>query len=367
MNIYFFIYLFIILFGWVANTIATEKSKKYYIVCCILIFLLLNSLRSLTIGSDTENYYHMFLSTIDKSWSEVWSELVGRYYYGISEEDIGYVVFVKLLGYLTHDYHVFTFIAESLFFVPLGVFLYKYSRNCWQLIFAFTLYGALLNAIPITNCRQTYAFGLCIITVIMYIEDFYRKFIPLVIVAAATIHLSALLFFLPYVLVRFPKMYRKLHVWALLLVPIVLADPNTIIRFMGNMVGKEQYAGYGSNAVVGGTDNFVMMLELLSLYVLFAYRRVDFNQLEIKNKLLYCMAPLFTFLGPLIASNGTMIRISMYFHVFLVLLIPEATSQLSKKNEAAINMIMVLVLVYLSLSKSGDYFFFWEIDSPLTW
>lgn len=368
MNINVIIYLIIFIGGACAHSSGTVNAKKTYVIVCILSFLLMNSLRSLTVGADTENYYYMFLYMKDLTWIEIWQTFVERYYYGISEEDIGYVLLVKAISYITQDFHVFTFIAESLFFIPLGVLLYKYSRNCIHLILAFSLYGVLLNAIPITNCRQTYAFGLCIITIIMYLENYHRRFIPLILISAATIHLSALLFFLPYILVRFAKKLRIFHIISILLVPVVLADPNSIIRFMGNMAGKEQYARYGENVVAGGTNTFVFLLFLLSIYILISFYKTKFTEADSKTIMLYTMAPLFTFLGPLIVSNGTMIRISMYFHIYLVLLIPKATSIRFPKNEGVVNILMALILVYLSLSKSSNvYHFFWEVDPVTTW
>lgn len=368
MNINVIIYLIIFIGGACASLNGSLKAKKTYVIICVLVFLLLNSLRSLTVGADTENYYYMFLHMKSLTWSEIWQTFVERYYYGISEDDIGYVLLVKAISYITQDFHVFTFIAESLFFIPLGVLLYKYSRNCIHLVLAFSLYGALLNAIPITNCRQTYAFGLCIITIIMYLENYHRRFIPLVILIAATIHLSALLFFLPYILVRFAKKLRSFHIISLILVPAVLADPNKIIRLMGNMSGKEQYASYGENGVAGGANTFVFLLFLLSIYILISFYKAKLSEADNKTIMLYTMAPLFTFFGPLIVSNGTMIRISMYFHIYLVLLLPEATSFRFSRNSNIINILMALILVYLSLSNSSnEYYFFWEIDPVTTW
>lgn len=368
MNIYIVIYLIILILGLFADSLGTLRAKKVYVTVCILMFLLLNSLKSLTVGADTENYYHMFLYMKDLSWNEIGHEFIGRYYLGTSEEDIGYVLFVRGLSLFTQDFHVFTFVAESLFFVPLGIFLYKYSKNCSQLIFAFVLYGTLLNAIPITNCRQTYAFGMCIISVIMYIEDYHKRCIPIILIIAATIHLSALLFFGPFMLLIFLKRLRTLHFLSLLLAPLVLASPNTIISFMGTMVGKEQYARYGEQGVSGGTNTFVVLMILLSLYVFFAYKNYNFKTADKTTSVLYSMAPLFTFFAPLIISNGTMIRISMYFHIFLVLLVPYATTLLFGKTSKTINIALAVLLVCLALSSGQqDYNFFWEIDPVSTW
>lgn len=368
MNIYLYLLIIYLSYGlYIASTKDTLKQRKRYIIVCSFLLLLVNSLRSLEIGSDTLNYYGIYERTVTMSWPEIWDTFIGTYFYGTTQEDIGYVIFQKLISYITVDFHIFTFIAQLLFFVPLSILLYKYTCNIKQLVLAYAIYIFLLNSIPITNCRQTYAFGLCIIMFICYVERKF-KYIPFLMVASATIHLSSLLFILPFILYPLSnKLVKVAHYAALSLAPIFFLFPNGIISYMGSMLGKDQYAGYGSQAIVGGANNFVLLLELTSIFCLFSYSVKEYKDNRF-CKLLYVMVPLFTIFGPLINSNGTMIRISMYFHLFLVLLIPFGIELFFKKNQNVAYVIVMMLLAFLGLKDGGlEYYFFWEIDPITTW
>ena len=131
---------------------------------------------------------------------------------------------------------------------------------------------------------------------------------------------------------------------------------------MGNTVGMEKYAEYGANAVQGGSETFIFLIEALSLFTLFAIKNKDL--LANRNvRIFYVMAPLLTFFAPLIISNGSMIRISLYYHLFLALLVPFAIDcAFGKKNSGAVYAIAIGALSFLTLAGGGGitYYFFWQ-------
>ena len=135
-----------------------------------------------------------------------------------------------------------------------------------------------------------------------------------------------------------------------------------MIQFMGNTVNMERYAEYGANAVRGGSETFIFLIEALSLFTLLAIKNKDL--LANRNvRIFYVMAPLFTFFAPLIISNGSMIRISLYYHLFLALLVPFAIDcAFGTKNNGVVYVIAIGALSALSLAGGGmTYYFFWQI------
>lgn len=320
------------------------------------------ALRGLSVGSDTHVYAQQFDQIKYISWDTIFEQFVDRYIHpGADEYDIGYNILQKLVSYVTSSFHVFTFIAQLTFFVPLGVFLYRYSKDITQLIFSFVLYTSLMHIIALSGGRQLYAIGFCIMFFMAYLDRKYVRCVVCLLIAV-TLHMSALLILLPIAIDRLsPKLEKLVHLIALLLFPVVLLFVNPIILFMGNLVGSEKYAAYGQGEIMGGATTFILLIILLSLFCFIAIKKKDLAS-DRFLKSLYCMAPCFTFAGPLIYSNGSMIRVSMYFHLYLILLIPYAIDLLfNRKSRKFVYMIVIGALLFLSLKDGGlKYYFFWN-------
>ena len=131
---------------------------------------------------------------------------------------------------------------------------------------------------------------------------------------------------------------------------------------MGESVGMEKYADYGRGTIQGGTTTFIFLIEMLSLFCLVAIQKQNL----IRNatiRLFYTMAQLLTYFAPLIRSNGSMIRISLYYHVFLVFLVPIAIDCITNQsNRNLMYYIAIGVLAFLTVSSSGmTYYFYWQI------
>ena len=346
----------------------TSQGRKNYIIISCLLLLLSASLRSLSygsVGNDTMNYFHMFTNITESSWSEIWDMFVARYFASGGEEDIGFLVLMKLISYITSSFHAFTFIAELLFFIPFGIYLYRFSNGILELIFAFIFYTALVHTHAMSGARQFYAMGFGILVFLYFCKKEYKK-AAISLLLGATIHLSLLLVVLPCLVAYLtPKQMKTIHIALFILFPIVMLMPNQIISFMGNVIGVERYADYGSQDVVGGTETFIFLLELLSLICYIGISKEDIeNSNDIKN--LYAMIPCFTFFGPLIFSNGSMIRISMYSYMYLTLLLPYALKGIFKSNYKEVMCIFILALSFL-MKGSMTYHFFWQVDPIYTW
>ena len=371
MNIGLVLILCMILLGVLFSTSNTPQRRKCYIFSCCLLLLLSAALRNLGYGAegaDTMNYFYMFKNISDSSWQEIWQLFVARYFASGGEEDIGFLVLMKLISYLTTSFHVFTFVAELLFFVPFGIYLNRFGRSMLDLMFAFVFYLALVHTHAMTGARQFYAMGLSVMTFLYFNREQYKCAL-ISLVSGMTIHLSLLLVVIPCFLSYLsPALLKRIHLCLWLLFPVVMIMPNQIISFMGTFVGVEKYADYGSRAIAGGTETFIFLLEALSLFCYIGIKTKDL-QTSRNMKMLYAMVPCFTFFGPLIYSNGSMIRISMYSYMYLTLLLPFALRGLVKSNGKLAIWMAIFVLSVLTLKGGhGDfYYFFWEVDPQYTW
>ena len=361
MHINFLIFPIIIILGFVLGVSDSPRSRKQFILIVTTILMLETSLRSLSVGSDTQGYYKMFLEGQDMSWKEIWGNFIGRYLYNTSEEDIGYLLMQKTISIFTSNWQLFVFAAQLTFFIPLSKLMYKYSTNMLQLVLAYILYVALFHIIALSGGRQLYSIGMTIMSFIYLVEKKYAKSI-LFIFLGAFIHLSCLLFLLPIILSKFNcKFLKTFHLVILMLVPLILVSVNQIIFFMGSSINSEKYSNYGTNEVAGGAATFIFLIVLSSVFCYVTFKKRDLIRSRFIH-VLYTMVPLFTFFGPLIYSNGSMIRVSMYFHLYLMLLLPFAVDIFfNRKARKIIYFVIIVAVLVLSLRDGGlVYHFFWQ-------
>ena len=345
------------------------KSRSIYIVICSSILIFIAAMRSpewMTnmYQKDTLNYKMFFENYIDTGWEQIWQQVYMRYFENKGEGDIGFILLNKTIGLITQDFHIYSLIADLIFFVPFGLILYRYSSNMSQLVFAFVFYIALVQTFLLAGARQVFALGFDLMA-FLCVTDKKNKLAITCFLLGVSIHFSSFLYVIPLLMIKAslrPQTLKRAHLLCFFLFPVVLLFPNEIIVFMGNAVGMEKYSEYGKGDVQGGAETFVFLIELLSLVCLIGIRGKEMLANKALQQL-YIMAPLFTITAPLIRSNGAMIRVSLYFFIFLVLLVPYAFDcMFIRKDDRSLSYIAAIgMLLYLSLSGgSFKYYFYWQ-------
>lgn len=341
-----------------------NKGRKYYVIIMTLILMSLIGLRSETKGffegSDVVKYYEMFQNIAHSSWDGLWQLLIMNL---ATSGDVGFLLLQKSISIFTSDFHLYSFIVSGLFLIPFGVFLYRYSTNIKQITFAYVFFSVMMFVHLMSGARQYFAMGIVWVAYLYFLQEKYSKTLVFMFLAS-TIHFSSIIFVLPMLMSIFIRNVRVLkmgHLVSLFLMPIVYVMANSIIVFIGDFVGSEKYADYGSAEMAGGANTFILMMAILSILCFVAINRRVLNSNEFIRKL-YCMVPCFTFFAPLINADGAMIRLSEYFHLFLVLLIPISIELLfSNKNEQNfVYVILIGCLSIMAMMSNRTYYFFWQ-------
>lgn len=346
----------------------TYRNRRNYIAVMLLILTFESGLRGLSVGSDTLNYYDMFNEHMQLSWTEVFNLLYDRYILNLNDLDMGFVAFNKLLSYITSDFSIYLLICAVFFFIPFGRLLLRYTSDFTQLIFIFVLYVSLFNMVAMSGVRKEIALGASIMAFLYYVD---KKYILccLVIFLSTFIHLSTLLFLLiPLLgLLNLDKL-RILHLLSFFAVPFVIVFSGPLLIIMGRIVGSEKYAEYGMGEAAGGAVTFTMLMILISLFCFISFWKIHASKSHIISKL-YIMLPCFTVLTPLITNNGSMIRISQYYHIYILLLLPYAIDMFtSRNNRKAFYVLLIFALMLLNFKSSGDslhYKFIWNDNNPV--
>lgn len=373
MNASLVLILIIVILGLFLNNKKSPKTRIIYIIICCTVFLLSSSLRSIydgvSLGWDTVRYQAGFQNMGDNTFDDIIEMFIDRYFYRDNENDIGFYFLQRTIRLFTSSFHVFTFIAQLLFFVPFGLLLYRKCQKISHLIFAFSFYLALVHVQAYTGARQFYALGLGLMSFLCFERNKIKTAVLLLLIGM-TIHLSLLITILPFVLlIFFCKYLKKIHLLTLMSAPLVLAFPNQLVMFLGNAIDSEKYANYGAYDAAGGAITFILMLELMSL---FCYIVIKWKFLVGNPSLLtiYSMLPCISFFGPLVYADGVMIRVSMYFFIYLSVLIPLGTEYFHPKSMGTLVLFILttsLILLTVSSGDNTDYHFFWEVDNVDTW
>lgn len=370
MHINLFLIPFVILLGLFLGQDDTATRRKWYIILCSAVLVFVAAMRHPDYMTemnaiDTAVYKYNFERIVDMGWSEIWENFIGRYENMDTDRgDVGLKIFSKLISLLTQDFYIYSLIADLIFFVPFGIILYRFSTSMKQIIFAFVFYIALIQVFLLSGARQIIAIGFDLMALLSVIN---RKDLLSVIFffMGVTLHFSSFLFAGPLLMIWYgtpPKVLKLSHILCFATFPVILLMPNEIIVFMGNLMRVERYAEYGKNPVTGGASVFILLIEMLSLFILLAVKERDI----VKSRTLqifYVMAPLFTIFAPLTRSDGAMIRVSLYYHLFLVVLFPLALDCMFVRQGRNLAYVITIGLLSILTLKDGGtiYYFYWQL------
>lgn len=370
MHINLFLIPFVIILGLLFSNNDSKKNRRLYIIICSAVLLFVAAMRSpeymtRTYSIDSANYQYHFKTVLDMSWEEIFDMAYMRYFgVGAEESDIGFIALNKVIGFFTNDYAIFSLLADLLFFIPFGIILYRYCTNMYSIVFAFVYYLSLIQVYMLGGGRQMYAIGLDMMALLAVIDG---KKIRAVIffLLGLTIHASSFLFLAPLLMIWYgmsAKSLKTIHFLCFILFPLAFAVPTQIISFMGEASGVEKYANYGKGTIQGGANTFIFLVELLSLFCLIAIKKKDMA-LNKSIQFFYVMTPFFTFLAPLVRANGTMIRIALYFSIYLTLLVPFSIDCFTSQSDRKLTYLSVIgALSILTLLDGGvKYYFYWQI------
>ena len=123
---------------------------------------------------------------------------------------------------------------------------------------------------------------------------------------------------------------------------------------------NEYYESYANNMITGEANTYIILMELLSLFCLFSLKTKYINE-NVKIKQIYMMLPLITMFVPLIALNGSLIRIGKYFTLYMMLLVPKGVDSMFRlDNRRWVYMILISILFINAITSNFRYYFVWQ-------
>lgn len=352
--IYIINIILIICWGLLLLGYKTNKNKK--LLFCIIAtvqWVLLSGLRHITVGADTESYKISFETTQNWSWNYIFNRFNNILFNGAGGKDPGYAIFEKLCQYISVDYQVYLFIIALLFTVPLGILIYKYSKNpC----ISFLVYSCLFYSFfAITGHRQTIATGVALLLGYEFIKRRYFWHFIFLICLTFTIHKSVMCL-IPFYFIANKKITFRYSIIMLMIFIIVFIFKNEVMILVANFSGYEEFASQFEGA---GSLTFTLMFIVITLCAIWKAPQILKNS-DRDITIWYNAIFVALIFLPLTFVDPSAMRTVQYFSIFIILLIPEIVKAFSIKDQPLIYYVGGALMILLLAKSNPQYLFFWQ-------
>lgn len=334
-----------------------HRRKQYVIFVCILL-ILQSGLRDVSVGADTLAYKISFESIKTTSWEQIWQNFYNVYVLG-EGKDAGYPLLEKIFYTICPEYRIYLFSIAIFFFWSLGLFIYQNTIRISDVLISVCLYQVLFYGFfSVTGIRQTIA---TISTLLGYKYIQERRFFPFIIliVIAAFIHKSVLIFLPFYFLARF-KHSRWLLIGSTLAVPFIFPLARRFATILATLSASDTYMGYAeSDYETSGARVFFIFMFLIALVTILKSKSIihnkNINTAPIING--FSLALIFT---PLTWVDPSLMRVVQYYSIFSLLLLPIIINAYSSNtnNKKLIITISILCFCLILIKRNTYYAFF---------
>ena len=319
-------------------------------------------LRGDTVGFDTAGYKSAYLRSARYDWNDF------DYIYF----ENGYILFMKIFSKMDASFEVFKIAVYSVVFIPLYFFLKRFSKDVTFSLLIYICYT--IFTFNLTGIRNSMAMSICLLAYLFLEKKTTNGFFisALLVLLAFFFHKSSIVFVLAYVIVFFPFNKRTMFVYVLV-TAFVFFQPDIIFNFITDTLERTAKT---SSLSLGGSFLFFLIIEIVAFAVIALYnhqpdklRENPEDKQSIEQLKRYAHFIYFTLLSFLLVGGAsTMIRASIFFQIFCVVILPECVSKVSKREQPIVKFLFIaflLVFYYLTVLKVKaydvvPYHFYWE-------
>ena len=379
MAIYVILLLVIILGILINNNDSNKKGFYCFIVFAML--LIIAGLRDFSLGNyDTEQIYvPRFTQYMNYSFDRI----IDR-----QSKDTFFYLVVRFICEFTKDLHVVIFILSIPFLVSVTAYINKYSKVPWLSFILFLGLGYF--GMSFYLLRQVVAMSLILVSYRFVLKRDLKMFI-ITVFAASMFHQTALIFLIVYLLFYISFSIKQIIFLLFGLVISSLSQLSVMQRLMNILnlflSDTSRYDLYTTReSGLNYTGFLIQLCVLICVLVCLrlqhkfdfgakgtfkgfglrikkeCFKEKEYNELTLQLNLL-CLSLFFMLLSPIV---GEFWRVAGYFGVFSIVLLPNAISGFSLKNNSRIISMIVatsftLYFLFVSLGNANmiPYKFFW--------
>lgn len=322
-----------------------KMSKKNYCIIIGLAMTLIVGFRDINLGmNDTSLIYLPIFTELSKL-----SITDAFYFIKNSNIEVVFYMLTRLYLIIANNYRIYLIILA----IPLNFFvsrfIYKYSKIPFL---SFIIFFSLnYFAIEFTLLKHCIALSILILSYDYVIKKDLKKFI-LAVILASFFHRTALAFLIVYPLSNFKAGYKNIVAIATSLFASITLG-KSILRFLISIIDLKHYSKY-INAESDTLTFFFLNLVIFLFVILFfkKYRKEkEYNTLMNTYTIGICISAFTIIIG----EAG---RMSTYFTIYSLLLIPNAINVMENKRNRNIIIIIFSFLLIM-------YFFLFTMNNNM--
>lgn len=357
MTIYIILILYILLLPLLAaHVIHDVRTRERFVLRLgmLAIFLLL-ALKKDTVGIDILGYKEQYLISAAVPWRDV------SYVYF----EPGYIQLMKLFSKAGLDFQVFAAVIYAVCCSAYYKFIERYSQNATLSLMIFICYQFLV--FYTSGLRQALAMAMCIWAFLALDGNWGSRWqrlccAVLIVLAAASIHKSALLFLTVIVLMQWKP--GTVH-WVL--ISFCLAASVIVRPLLLRLINLVFDAKVGGSITLGG--NFIFLVGLMLFFIVGYYQRSGNGERENDRFLpISTNVLMMAVVAQILFSGSTLLRSAMYLTMFLIPGLPCALKCFERRIEILLTWFLILFLIILfwtdtlSINQLNlcPYLFFWQ-------
>ncbi|WP_288222086.1 EpsG family protein [uncultured Clostridium sp.] len=327
-----------------------NKNLTFVIISGVTLFFI-SIFRSIYFTTDVQVYVNNYVSMPYVNLSYFWSNFITN-----KGKDPFFYLFSKIISLTGASYRIWLAIIAGIFCYSISKFIYKYSKEPYISFIILISLGYFYFSL--SGLRQTLALSIILLSYKYLRERNIYKFVVFVLLGSL-FHLSAIIFLIAYPLSNIKIGWKQIiGVIGALVVAYFFSERLLTLLVYFNMNEKyNYYIEHGTTLTISG---FIIQL---SIYLFCLYYKKNVLESDNKDITLYNLL----FLGIVFQAFSAVIaeffRISMYFSIFSIVLIPKAiNSEKDRKIKMIIYMgIFVILVIYMLKAGSFDDFkFYWQ-------
>lgn len=319
------------------------KQNKYFLIIAALFLFLIATFRSFEFGTDLAIYIPRYENMKYLNYKDV----IDNSLYG-NQKDLAFYLFSKFLSNFNFSSRGYISVLSLIFLMSFFKTVNLYSPLPLLSIVSFLSLGYF--SFSLTGLRQSIALAFILFSYQYFKENKIFRFI-ITVVIGSLFHSSALIFLIVYPFSKIKGIPRRPLILTLAIL-ITLFFEGILRNFISIMSWNESLGNYATQTV---SLSFAGAFIQIMIYLFCLYYKKDVLKLNSKNIILYDLLALgivFQIFSTIVAE---FFRISMYFSIFSIILIPLAIK--SEKNPILKIAIYFYIFIFLVLYIvwSGDF------------
>lgn len=342
------------LIGYLIFPNKTRRSQRNFLIWTTAIMIAFYGLRASTVGSDTVPYINMFLEAGVKPAGELWE-------YMWKEKSPAFVLFEWIFYQVLPFPQLWLIATSAFFFIAFAKFIYENSETP---VYSYFIFFTIFGTFQMTGVRQSCAMAVFLFAYKYIKEKKLLKYL-LMIGLAYLFHKSAIVLLPIYWFKN-----RKVRIIDAAIITVVMVmiyrNRQELFEYIKGFTSYNYFEALNH----GEPINFSLMIYATTLLSFMLYcilnikvkRAKSINNADCRIKRLESELPYYSlytnsmyfasFFMPLVAVNGSVRRIVMYYALFMVIIVPKGLSELfpERSIKMIIKGVLGALLIYLLLS-----------------